>query len=143
MGFQFALMFDVKVAAASSKFIMPELKHGIGCSVGAAILNFTSGHNLMKNIVYNCEEISAERANTLHLVDHVVESDVLENFALEQARTLAAYPSVAFEKTKQSINKAFIHVMEAAKSESKRVHRASFGAKSAQKHFANILGNKY
>src|SRR4029078_9600954 len=36
MGFQFALMFDQRVLTEGAEFRMPEARHGIGRSLGAA-----------------------------------------------------------------------------------------------------------
>ena len=55
ISFQFGMMFDWRIMADCGELIMPELKHGIGCTIGAAILNAVSGYNNMRDIVYGCE----------------------------------------------------------------------------------------
>lgn len=141
MGFQFAMMFDQRIMAHDAQLIMPELKHGIGCSVGAAILNFTHGHNRMKNIVLACDELGAEECLHYALVDQVISREALLPVAIRRAEQMAGYPRVAFSNTKQSFNRDFITVLERTRVESKRVHRRAFAAREAQHHFSHILGN--
>lgn len=143
MGFQFAMMFDQRVMSDRAYFIMPELKHGIGCSVGAAILEFTHGHALMTKIVFECEKLSAELCHEHNIVNQVVSSENLLKTALAQANLLAEYPKAAFVNTKKFMNKAFIKILEKTREESKLVHKNAFTARDAQKHFQNILGQKY
>ena len=143
MGFQFAMMFDLRVMSDQAHFVMPELKHGIGCSVGAAILEFTHGHALMKKIVFECEEISAERCHEYHIVNQVTSGECLLETALSQAGLLAEYPKSAFINTKKFMNKSFIEALEKIREESKFVHKNAFTARDAQKHFQKVLGQKY
>ncbi|CAI1791690.1 enoyl-CoA hydratase/isomerase family protein [Serratia plymuthica] len=143
MGFQFAMMFDQRIMSNQAHFVMPELKHGIGCSVGAAILGFTHGHTMMKKIVFECEELSAELCHEYKIVNQVVSVEHLLETAFSQANLLAEYPKSAFVNTKKIMNKEFIEVLEKTREESKRVHKSSFAAKDSQKHFQKILGQKY
>ena len=143
MGFQFAMMFDYKVMSNDAKFIMPELKHGIGCSVGAAILEFTHNHNLMKKIVYECKELGADECESYHIVNEISNSENILERALEMAQKLAGYPSAAYINTKKSLNFGFIETLERARESSKLVHKQAFSARDAQKHFQKVLGAKY
>ncbi|MGM3190989.1 enoyl-CoA hydratase/isomerase family protein [Dickeya dadantii subsp. dieffenbachiae] len=143
MGFQFALMFDYRIMANGARFVMPELKHGIGCSVGAAILTFTHGYNLMKDIIFKCQELDEDFCLSHHIVNEKIESTLLLERAFTLAKEFAAYPYAALSKTKQSTNRRFLELLEKTRIESKEVHKAAFGARDAQKHFHNILGKKY
>ncbi|EMK3756620.1 MULTISPECIES: enoyl-CoA hydratase/isomerase family protein [Providencia] len=143
MGFQFAMMFDYRVMSDQAQFIMPELKHGIGCSVGAAILEFTHGHSLMKKIVFECEKLSATQCHQYHIANQVTPSSHLLKTALLQANALSKYPSAAFGNTKKLMNKSFIKVLEKTREQSKLVHKNAFATKDAQEHFQKILGKNY
>ncbi|MBH2547971.1 enoyl-CoA hydratase/isomerase family protein [Serratia marcescens] len=143
MGFQFAMMFDQRIMSDQAKLVMPELKHGIGCSVGAAILGFTHGHGLMKKIVLECEELSADTCYEYNIVNQIIPRKHLLEIALNQANLLANYPKAAFFNTKKFMNKAFIEVLEKTRKESKEVHKNAFSARDAQKHFKKVLGQKY
>ncbi|EQB99267.1 carbapenem biosynthesis protein CpmB [Photorhabdus temperata subsp. temperata M1021] len=143
MGFQFSLMFDQRVMSNEAKFIMPELKHGIGCSVGAAILGFTHGHNLMRKIVFECEELSSEVCVKYNIANQVTDKEILLETAIELANSLAKYPKTAYSNTKKFMNKKFIEILEESRKESKLVHKNSFGSRDSQHHFKKVLGEKY
>jgi carboxymethylproline synthase len=143
MGFQFAMMFDWRVMSKSAEFCMPELKHGIGCSVGATILDSVIDWNSMKEIVFSCDFIGHEEALRYRLVNQVSEKQKLIDQAILMAKKLANYPQIAFENTKKTINKSLLEKLYFTAEESKKVHRAAFAARSAQSHFKKILGKKY
>ncbi|MBD2797902.1 enoyl-CoA hydratase/isomerase family protein [Xenorhabdus sp. 18] len=143
MGFQFSMMFDQRIMSNEARFVMPELKHGIGCSVGATILSFTHGYNLMRKIVFECEELSSELCLKYCIANQVTDKEVLLETAIERANLLATYPEAAYSNTKKFMNKRFIEALEKCRQESKLVHKNSFGARDAQKHFQKVLGEKY
>ncbi|SFN75345.1 carboxymethylproline synthase [Xenorhabdus japonica] len=143
MGFQFSLMFDQRIMSNEAKFIMPELKHGIGCSVGAAILGFTHGHNLMRKIVFECEELSSELCVKYNIANQITNKEILLEAAIERANSLAKYPKTAYSNTKKFMNKRFIDILEENRKESKLVHKNSFSSRDSQRHFKKVLGEKY
>jgi carboxymethylproline synthase len=143
MGFQYSLMFDYRIGTPDTKYVMPELRHGIGCTVGSAILSFTHGYNAMREIIFKCEEITAEDSLRLGLISEIVAQDDLESRAIVKGLEFSAYPQTAFQRTKEVMNKKFISVLNAAREDSKRVHRSSFASRGAQKHFSQVLGSKY
>lgn len=143
MGFQFGLMFDWRVMASDAHFVMPELKHGIGCSVGAAILEDMVGWNTMRDIIYRCEKIDAEQASAIGLINEIADASTLVEKAIQSAKTLAAYPQVAFRATKQKVNGRLLNKLIESSAASKEVHRAAFSARDAQKHFQTVLKAKY
>lgn len=143
MGFQYSMMFDYRIGTHATKYVMPELRHGIGCTVGAAILGFTHGYNTMREIVFKCEELDAEDSLRLGLLNEVAPQADLQERAIAKALEFASYPQTAFQRTKEVMNKKFIGVLNAAREESKQVHRLSFAARGAQQHFSKILGRKY
>lgn len=141
MGFQFAMMFDWKVMAEGAEFRMPELKHGIGCSVGGAILSNMLSLNTARQIIFECESIHAQRALHYGLVDEVVPQSELMARAIVVAEKMGNYPEVAFRNTKRSVVKNFCQVLCHTAEESKKVHRAAFAAGAMQSHFQRILSN--
>lgn len=143
MGFQFAMMFDQRIMSENAIFSMPELKHGIGCSVGAAILEYTHGHTIMKKILLECERLSAEQCYEYRIVDLVIPKDNLISVALAKATLLAEYPVTSFSNTKIFMNKKFMAVLDNVKDESKAIHKKTFGMRDVQKHIQNVLGKKY
>ena len=97
----------------------------------------------MREIVLSCDEIKATDAQKYQLVNEVVDSSTLMQQALITAEKLANYPNTSFRGTKRFMVKNLLDVLYKTAEESKQVHRASFSAKAAQQHFANILGSKY
>ncbi|WP_315709976.1 enoyl-CoA hydratase/isomerase family protein [Brenneria uluponensis] len=143
MGFQFALMFDQRLMSKTANFVMPELKHGIGCSVGAAILGFTHGFSTMQEIIYECQSLDATRCIDYRLVNQIVDSEVLLDIAIKRAESMANYPVAAYRNTKKTVNQPFISLLEETREASKLVHKAAFQARDAQHHFKEVLGEKY
>jgi carboxymethylproline synthase len=141
MGFQFAMMFDWRVMAEGAEFHMPELKHGIGCSVGGAILSNVLSLNATRQIIFECEGIDAARALHYGLVDEVVPQAELMARALSVAEKMGNYPEVAFRNTKKSVVENLRQVLCRTAEESKQVHRAAFAARAMQTHFQRILGD--
>lgn len=142
MGLQFGMMFDWRVMAQDAMLSMPELRHGIGCSVGAAILSELTTWNAMRHIIYRCEPIPAQQALGYGLIDQIEPGAALLQAALQRARALADYPQVAFRSTKRVVNGTMIDRLMQSCASSKEVHRAS-GAREAQRHFQAILKDKY
>ncbi len=142
MGFQFAMMFDWRLMADTGIFRMPELKYGIGCTVGAAILECVVSFNAMRAIIVGCEPIDATAALRYDLVNEVVPAETLMTRAVAVAQLFAAYPAVSFRSTKAAMVDSLQKALYAASDRSKQTHRSAFRAKSALNHFDNILGEK-
>ncbi len=143
MGFQFGMMFDWRLMAQDAHLNMPELRHGIGCSMGAAILSQLATWNAMRDIIYRCEPLPATRALDYGLIDQIAPPSDLLSEALARARMLASYPQVAFRSTKKVVNHSMIERLRQSCADSKQVHRAAFAARDAQRHFQTILKEKY
>lgn len=143
MGFQMSQMFDWRVMSQSAEFWMPELKYGIGCSMGATILTNTLGYNIMKEIVYGCEKIDSTKALEYGIANEVVNPSHLLERAIDVAQILANYPEVSFRNTKAVINENLLTSLYKIAEKSKSVHRACFSERSSQIHFKNILKEKY
>lgn len=142
IGFQLAMTFDWRIGTHKTKFVMPELKHGISCTIGACMLERMLGRANMMKIIFGCDEVSAEEATAMHLLNEIVEPENSLNVAIEKARVLATYPQTAYKNTKISANKAFINDLYQVAEGSKLAHRASFKDGALQQHFNNILGDK-
>jgi carboxymethylproline synthase len=143
MGFQFSLMFDWRTASSTSEFRMPELKHGIGCSVGGALLRYMVGFSSMQRIIYECNSISALQAQHYGFVNNIVDQSDLLSAAIDTGRMLAAYPEVSFKATKKAVGSELLDILSKSAAASKEVHRAAFADHCAQHHFANILGHRH
>ncbi len=140
MGFQFAMMFDWRVMAEGAEFQMPELKYGIGCSVGGAILSKVLSLNVTRQIIYACDGINAERALSYGLADELAPPGQAFPQALRRAEKFGDYPDVAFRATKRAVVADLLKSLYQSAEESKKVHRAAFAARAMQSHFHRILG---
>ncbi|WP_213994076.1 enoyl-CoA hydratase/isomerase family protein [Sodalis sp. dw_96] len=124
IGFQFALMFDRRVMAADACFVMPELKQGVCCSLGAAILHFTHGYTTMQDIIYRCSVMDAGRCLEYRLINQITDRELLVSAAIGQANLLAAYQRAVFGHTKRAMNKPFIQALEQSRQESKSMQKS-------------------
>lgn len=118
MGFQFAMMLDQRVISDQAYFIMSELKHDVGRSVGSAILGVTHGHQVMEQVIAEGEILCAERCFELGLASEITTRDNLLEVALREARLMSAPDSCAMINTKKFIKKRFLSILETARKES-------------------------
>jgi carboxymethylproline synthase len=139
LGFQISMMCDWRIMTTNGSFMMPELKHGIGASVGAAILSVTSGLNVARRVIMSCESIPAAAALADQLIDELVEPEDLMARAVQRAARLGRYPRAAFTGSKQALTRPLADALEETRRSSKTVHRKAFEAKAMHKHFATIL----
>ena len=140
LGLQVALQADWRVASARASLSMPELRHGIGCPLGAVILEALLGRAAMVRLVVGCEALGAERALSVGLVDEVVGPDGLVEHALKKAAEFGAYPALPYRRTKQAQNARMIAQLEAARQLVIDVHIECLLARSSEAHFLNVLG---
>jgi carboxymethylproline synthase len=139
LGFQMSMMCDWRIMTTNGSFMMPELRHGIGASVGAAILTVTSGLNVARRVIMSCESIPARAALDADLVDELVEPESLLTRAVQRADPLGRYPRAAFVGSKRALTAPMAAALEETRGQSKAVHRKAFEAKAMHEHFARIL----
>jgi enoyl-CoA hydratase/carnithine racemase len=100
-GLEIAASCDLRIAADTATFGMPELKVGIPSVIEAALLPRLIGWGRARWLLYSGEMIGAERAGRWGLVERVVSSSELEA-AVETcvASILAAGPrAIRLQKT--------------------------------------------
>lgn len=78
-GLEIAASCDLRVAAESAKFGMPEVKIGIPSVIEAALLPMLVGWGRARQILYLGETFAAEDAARWGLVERVVPADALDN----------------------------------------------------------------
>ncbi|RNA01791.1 spore coat [Brachionus plicatilis] len=143
IGFQLALCCDIRIGTTRCSFTLPELKHGLSCTVGSCMLHHCFGHLFSTKTIYECEPIESKELIESKMVSSLVEPDDLVDQAFEMAKIYAKYPKNAFKNTKISTNKRFIKALEDSIEDSKVAHRSSLLSKENEKHFKNILKDKY
>lgn len=104
--FELALACDVTVAAQSTRFGAPEVKFGSGAV--ALLLPWVAGPKAAKELLLTGDDqLSAERAHALGIVNHVVPDGEEMERALAIARAMAAAAPNAVRLTKLAINRSF------------------------------------
>ena len=139
MGYQVALCCDFIHAAENSKFLMPELKNGVACTLGGLMLEHVVGRAKMIKICYDCRSLNLEYAIDIHLVAAVhPASDTLEK-TIEHAKILATYPSHAYRATKRVNNKRFIDALESVRQATIDAHCEVFNSRQHLDHMKRVL----
>ena len=104
--FELSLACDVTVAAQSTKFGSPEVKFGSGAV--ALLLPWIAGPKAAKELLLTGDDqLSAERALALGIVNHVVPDGEELTRALSIAQAMAAAAPNAVRLTKLAINRSF------------------------------------
>ena len=106
-GFELALACDIRIAATTAQFGLPEIKLGILPGGGGTVrLTQIAGSSVARQIVMIGEPIPAERARELGIVASVHEPAELRAAAAALAAKLAAYPAYAMAQLKASLDVA-------------------------------------
>lgn len=140
LGFQLAMMFDWKIMSTRASLAMPELEHGIGASMGAAVLSTVSGYDIARHALMSCRPIGPDTALRWGMADETCEPEFLLDRATQRAQRMARYPHIAFSATKRVLTDRLRAALEQTRQDSKDVHRRTFAAKAMHNHFNNILG---
>lgn len=102
--FQRALLCDVRIAAESARFRLPEVTYGvIPDTGGVAVLYEMCGHGLVSDMVLTGRVLSAQEALTHGIVSRVVPDDELDATAAEMAKQIASSPAVTVKMAREVI----------------------------------------
>ncbi|SPA33107.1 acyl-CoA hydratase [Cupriavidus taiwanensis] len=104
-GLELALCADIRLAARSARFGLPEIRLGvIPAAGGTQRLPRVVGAAVAKELIFTSELISADAAKEMRLVNRVTDDDKLLDEALTMARRIAAQPPLAVRFAKRSVN---------------------------------------
>ena len=93
--FQRALLCDIRVAAEGSRFMLPEVTHGVIPDTGGVGRLFEiCGSGLVSDMVLTGRVLSAEEALTHGIVSRIVAPEALDDCVMEMAAGIAAAPSL-------------------------------------------------
>lgn len=96
---------DLRLAASSARFTIPEVDLGIPLGWGGIPrLVRELGPAITKELVLTCRPFDAEEARALRFVNRVVPDDELEAATVALAEALAAKPAYALRATKEQVN---------------------------------------
>ncbi|WP_270936513.1 enoyl-CoA hydratase/isomerase family protein [Falsiroseomonas oryzae] len=106
-GFELALASDIRIAGRSARIGFPEVTRGwVGGGGASQLLPRLAGLGVAMRLLLTGEQIDAEEALRLRLVEQVVEDAVLEETAMELCRSLAALPPVAVQAVKAAVRQS-------------------------------------
>ena len=109
-GFELALAADLRIAAKSTRIGFPEVTRGwVGGGGASQMLPRLVGLGQAMRLLLTGEQVEAEAALRLRLVEEVVADEVLEATAFGYATRLAALPPVAVQAVKAAVR----HSLEA------------------------------
>ncbi len=102
--FQRALLADIRIAAEGSRFMLPEVGHGvIPDTGGVGRLYQMAGHGLVSDMVLTGRELTADEALHHGVVSRVVPTGQLDDVAIEMATKIAAAPMIAVKLARKVI----------------------------------------
>lgn len=142
IGFQVALCADYRIGTSSTRYLMPELKNGVACTLGGLMTEFILGRFIMQQICYECEVISVQQSLDWKLLNEITETKTIVERAIEKAKFFGNFPDKAFRGTKQVNNKRFIKQLNEVREDTINVHCDVVINKQHVKYMENILGKK-
>jgi len=102
--FQRALMCDIRIGTPGSKFMLPEVGHGvIPDTGGVAVLHEMCGAGLVSDMVLTGRRLTADEALGHGIVSRVVPEQDLDSTAREMADKVAAAPAVTVKMARRVI----------------------------------------
>lgn len=101
-GLELVMACDIAVAAQSSCFGEPEVRHVSGPP--SLLMPWTVPIRHARWLMYSGDTIDAEEAARIHLVNRVVPDDALLSEAMKMARKLARIPYPAVQTAKAALN---------------------------------------
>ncbi|MCS6925813.1 MAG: enoyl-CoA hydratase/isomerase family protein [Candidatus Binatia bacterium] len=104
-GVSLAMACDFRIAAAGARIWIPEVRLGVPYMWGSIsrLINLV-GMAKAKELVMTCDELTAEEALAVGLVNQVVPLEQLHQAALALAHKLLAKPPMALRRTKEFFN---------------------------------------
>ncbi len=129
-GFQLALMADIRIAGASAKLGMTELKIGSPPIVGSAMLRPVIGDSLMRWMILTAEFVDADTALRMGLVHEVVPDDDLPARVAAMAQRLAGWDPGPVARVKRWLSVMGDDLFNESWRQAKIIHRENFRAGS-------------
>jgi enoyl-CoA hydratase len=106
-GFELALAADIRIAGRSARIGFPEVTRGwVGGGGASQTLPRLIGLGQAMRLLLTGEQVEAEEALRLRLVEQVVENAALEETAMALCRRLAALPAVAVQAVKAAVRQS-------------------------------------
>ncbi len=98
---------DIRIAAKDTRISIPEVRFGLSPDMGGTVrLTQLVGMGQAKRLILGCEEVDADEAFAIGLVEIVVEREKLMERAMKLAKRIASMPPAAIKFAKMGINLA-------------------------------------
>lgn len=102
--FERSLVCDLRIAAEGTRFMLPEVKHGVVTDTGGMARLFQMvGHGLTMDLILTGRTMEADEALRHGIVSRVVPADKLDETALEMARSIAASPAFTVKMARRNM----------------------------------------
>jgi len=103
--FERALVCDLRIAAEGTRFMLPEVKHGVITDTGGMARLFQMcGHGLTMDMILTGRVMDAEEALRHGIISRLVSVDELEDVALEMAKGIAAAPAFTVKMARRNMD---------------------------------------
>jgi len=103
--FERSLVADIRIAAEGTRFMLPEVKHGVITDTGGMARLFQMvGHGVTMDLILTGRVMDAEEALRHGVVSRVVPEDELEASAREIAETIASSPAFTVKMAKRNMS---------------------------------------
>jgi enoyl-CoA hydratase/carnithine racemase len=102
------MLTDIRLATPEAEFGFPEIAYGMGGAGGLTRLGRHIPHAVAMEMLLLGERIGAEKAASVHLVNHIVPREALMAEARRMAERIAAHPLVAVQVEMD----AYAHAMD-------------------------------
>ena len=101
-GLSLAMACDFRIAAAGARIWIPEVRLGVPYMWGSVtrLINLV-GMGKAKELIMTCDEVTAEEAAAIGLVNQVVAAEKVGEAAMALAQKLAGRPPMALRRTKE------------------------------------------
>ena len=102
--FERSLVADLRVAAEGTRFMLPEVKHGVLTDTGGMARLFQMvGHGVTMDLILTGRVMEADEALQHGIVSRVVPEDELEETAREIAETIASAPAFTVKMARRNM----------------------------------------
>lgn len=104
-GCELSMACDIRIAAENAKFGQPEVGLGILPGFGGTQrLPRLVGKGIAKELIFTCDQITAEEAYRIGLANHVVPQEEMIDYCKNMARKIISKGSYGITLAKQAIN---------------------------------------
>jgi enoyl-CoA hydratase/carnithine racemase len=102
--FQRTLLCDVRIAAEGSRFMLPELTHGVIADTGGVACLFQMcGHGVVSDMILTGRPLQAEEALQYGVISRIVPRDELDSTVREMAEKIAAVPPLSLKLARRVV----------------------------------------